>query len=474
MKTKQKAITPIVATILLVVVSVVLLTIVLNWGRDFSNKSLATVNTEKLSKSNASEFVYTKAFSDGVIQFNYAPPANLKDQDIIITGYKIFFDNNETTEISFTSNHTLSQGLNIIPLTSFSDQNITSRKMDIQLQTSDGKYITLNSVTNNEPYVAEPYVPQQYTAGPLSPGTMADDSAIGTEAWSNVDNSKTSDNIYSGAFIVLLDFYDFGYTTHYLKATNFGFNIPIGATINGIKVEVEEYGSGPLDSSIAKIVKSNGSIGTTSIFDYNSPSSDMNIIFGDSNNLWGETWTAEQINDSNFGVAIYIIGHTSGQCLNENSLISTDNGYIKIKDLQIGDDVVSYNDTTKQLELKPITSVWSNPISIANNRYFYIYYNNGEVIKATENHRFYVSGEYKRADELLIGDLLLSQDFQNYAIENIEIIENTTDKVWDIEVEDNHNFFANDILVHNPLPAPSPEEFYAYVDHVRMTVYYTN
>ena len=153
MKYNKVAITPIVATILLVVVAVILITVVLSFGRDFSNKSLATVDTEKLSKSDASEFVYTKAFSDGVIQFNYAPPANLKDQEIIITGYKIFFDNNETSEISFTSNHTLSQGLNIIPLTDFSDQNVTSRKMDIQLKTSDGKYITLNSITNPDPYV---------------------------------------------------------------------------------------------------------------------------------------------------------------------------------------------------------------------------------------------------------------------------------------------------------------------------------
>ena len=40
-----------------------------------------------------------------------------------------------------------------------------------------------------------------------------------------------------------------GHTSHYLKATNFGFSIPEGATINGILVEIEQkYDSGILAS----------------------------------------------------------------------------------------------------------------------------------------------------------------------------------------------------------------------------------
>jgi hypothetical protein len=38
--------------------------------------------------------------------------------------------------------------------------------------------------------------------------------------------------------------------SHYLKATNFGFSIPEGATIDGIKVEIEQsYWTGPLHSA---------------------------------------------------------------------------------------------------------------------------------------------------------------------------------------------------------------------------------
>lgn len=141
------------------------------------------------------------------------------------------------------------------------------------------------------------------TQGPNSPGTAADDATVGTLAWSNPDNIKVSDNVYASASTSTVPF-----TTHYLKATNFGFSIPAGATINGILVEIERKMSGPsvsvIDSEI-KIVKSDGSIGSTNkstgatwqtVESYSS--------FGGSSDLWGETWTSSDINSSNFGAVL--------------------------------------------------------------------------------------------------------------------------------------------------------------------------
>ena len=39
--------------------------------------------------------------------------------------------------------------------------------------------------------------------------------------------------------------------------------------------------------------------------------------------------------------------------------------------------------------------------------------------------------------------------FEN--IDSIEVIDNTEEYVYDIEVDDTHNFIANDILVHNSI-----------------------
>lgn len=102
--------------------------------------------------------------------------------------------------------------------------------------------------------------------------------------------------------------------SHYLKATNFGFSIPGGSTIEGIVVEVERKESG---SNVAKdyrvrIIKG-GSIGSTDKANASEwPTSDTYQSYGAFNDVWGETWSASDINDSGFGVAIAALGLGTG------------------------------------------------------------------------------------------------------------------------------------------------------------------
>jgi hypothetical protein len=130
---------------------------------------------------------------------------------------------------------------------------------------------------------------------------MADDAATGLLAWSTVNNAKISDNNYSMA-----SNYGFMPTElHYLKATNFGFSIPAGATINGIVVEVECSTSEETHDEIMAIIKADGTIGSNVIALHNQwPISDAYRTFGGASDLWGETWSASGINDVDFGVAI--------------------------------------------------------------------------------------------------------------------------------------------------------------------------
>ena len=76
-------------------------------------------------------------------------------------------------------------------------------------------------------------------------GTGAEDTSVGTRSWSNYSNVTASDD--SRATIE----YELGsYTTYYIKATNFGFNIPSGATIDGIVVEWEkQVGNGGINNT---------------------------------------------------------------------------------------------------------------------------------------------------------------------------------------------------------------------------------
>ncbi len=94
------------------------------------------------------------------------------------------------------------------------------------------------------------------TAGPNSPGTVVDDPGIGTEAWISANNAKDFNPTVENSTSVSSGFLQIK-TSHYLKATDFGFNIPHGAVIDGILVTYYRNtgdGSGVLDSEV-KIVK---------------------------------------------------------------------------------------------------------------------------------------------------------------------------------------------------------------------------
>lgn len=135
--------------------------------------------------------------------------------------------------------------------------------------------------------------------GPLSPGTMASDSSIGNYAWSNPNNAEVSDGVYAVGITAP------PLSSNYLKATNFGFTIPVGAIINGIVVEVQLKGDNPsfqFDNSV-RIVKG-GTIKTTdksSAAGY--PISETYRTYGIFSDLWGETWQPSDINASSFGFA---------------------------------------------------------------------------------------------------------------------------------------------------------------------------
>lgn len=148
------------------------------------------------------------------------------------------------------------------------------------------------------PYVIDP------SSGPNSPGTIADDSTVAGNAWSNVNNATASDNAYATA---VLDTFGVA-TTHYLKATNFGFSIPAGATINGVVAAVEGKVTDVdgVDQSI-KLVKGGtiqGNEKARSSPSYYWAFSDTVMSFGASNDVWGLTLTDTDINASNFGFVV--------------------------------------------------------------------------------------------------------------------------------------------------------------------------
>lgn len=146
------------------------------------------------------------------------------------------------------------------------------------------------------------------TAGPRAPGTGADSNAVGTVTWSVPTNVLIED-----AAVAQASSGSGNPITHYLKATNFGFTLPTGATVTGITVRVKRdfqdvdlgVNSFAVDSAV-KIIKSDGSVSTTNRADASThwPTSLAFASYGGTTDLWGETWTKDDINSANFGVAV--------------------------------------------------------------------------------------------------------------------------------------------------------------------------
>lgn len=112
------------------------------------------------------------------------------------------------------------------------------------------------------------------TAGPNSPGTLANDATVGSTAWTNPSNAGASDNSYA-------------------VASGIGaFSAYAGA--NGTGVE-----DGPV-----KMVKG-GTIGGSDLSTLaNYPTTDTYISYGGPTTLWGLSWAPADINASDFGVAV--------------------------------------------------------------------------------------------------------------------------------------------------------------------------
>lgn len=144
------------------------------------------------------------------------------------------------------------------------------------------------------------------TAGPNPPGTMADATgAGGSVSWGAVDNAKTSNDAFTYASAS-------GTTTsHELRATNFSFAVPDGATINGVTVAIERrqaIGNGnTVKDSVIKLMKAGAVTGSSKADTATTwPNTDTVKSYGGISDVWGATLSVEDVNASTFGVSLIV------------------------------------------------------------------------------------------------------------------------------------------------------------------------
>lgn len=95
--------------------------------------------------------------------------------------------------------------------------------------------------------------------------------------------------------------------THFLVASGFGFTIPDDATVTGITAEIERHASADSGDNYAidnqiRLTKGTSASDSKADFAQHWPTSDVYSTYG--NDLWGTSWSPDEINDPAFGILI--------------------------------------------------------------------------------------------------------------------------------------------------------------------------
>jgi superfamily II DNA or RNA helicase len=148
------------------------------------------------------------------------------------------------------------------------------------------------------------------------------------------------------------------------------------------------------------------------------------------------------------------------ECIPGKIPILLENGTKNIEDIHLqfqkGEDfmVQSYNEKTKCFETKKVLNTWKRPIE--GKTLLEITFHDQFTVSCTENHRILTSTGYKYAKDLSAGDLVVSYPDRYLSIQKVKICDPGQEKfVYDLEVEDNHNFILadptgkNGAVVHN-------------------------
>lgn len=197
-----------------------------------------------------------------------------------------------------------------------------------------------------------------------------------------------------------------------------------------------------------------------------------NVIFGSI--IYGKalSWA----NKTNSNVLITLGLHAGDHCFTGDTKIVTPAGYKTIKDLKPGDLIFSFNPNTLKIEVDKCIDIIEKG---TNNEIFNINTTTGSL-RVTGEHRVYVklatdivifpAKKLKAGDHIIMCDQLSAlktcqvlkalRTWKQVPITNITI-SREEEKVYDITVEKNHNFFAGEfgnILISNSIyPDCRPE-----------------
>jgi len=134
----------------------------------------------------------------------------------------------------------------------------------------------------------------------------------------------------------------------------------------------------------------------------------------------------------------------SQECVTLDTLITCKEGDKEARDVQVGDQVLTYNEETKAQEYKEVLKV----IKTKTSKLYHLTTANGLHLSTTGNHPIYVDNIYTSMGDVKVDQVLNALDSELDSVLSVEIEEVEADTI-NFSVVDNNNFYANKILTHN-------------------------
>ncbi|WP_062060390.1 polymorphic toxin-type HINT domain-containing protein [Aquimarina longa] len=133
-------------------------------------------------------------------------------------------------------------------------------------------------------------------------------------------------------------------------------------------------------------------------------------------------------------------------CFIEGTYVTTKTGKVKIEQIAVGDEVLAFNSEKGKNEYQKVTNTVVNKVDYILKLKFH-----NEEITTTDIHPFYVDGNWILAEKLQIGTMVTTAKGRLKKILSIERIEQINTIVYNLEVNDLHNFYVGEdgVLVHN-------------------------
>jgi len=181
-------------------------------------------------------------------------------------------------------------------------------------------FSSISLVAQNSCNIIVPFEPELVQASRAVNKAEQTDHFLATASWDSLDNGLVHDQKYLS---IQLDPYDRSNTLH---LSNFNFNLPSESVIHGLRMSFvgTTQGDGEISEMQMQFTNSSGPVGNDisnqpALLGTEWPHDTIGYNkwwkYGYQSDLWGKTWTAEEVNSEAFGIILRIENQTDDEVL---------------------------------------------------------------------------------------------------------------------------------------------------------------